>query len=86
MTQMGDFYLPDAFLRARHSTSLPPTNTTDEMEKLKEIRRDGIKALFNSLDMDGTLGSWRKRQKILPGQKTLTVGRMAHVLDSRTLS
>ena len=29
MTQMGDFYLPDAFLRARHSTSLPPTNTTE---------------------------------------------------------
>jgi hypothetical protein len=71
MSQMGEFYLPDTFLRARHGTSLPPINTTDEEEKLKEIRRDGIKALFNSLDMDGTLGSWRKRQKIPPGQKPL---------------
>ena len=68
---MGEYYLPNNFLRARHSTGLPPINTLDEEEKLKEIRRDGIKALFNSLDMDGSLGSWRTRQKIPVGQKPL---------------
>ena len=34
-------------------------------------RRDKIKALFNSLDMDGTLGAWRVRVGLRDGERPL---------------
>ena len=35
------------------------------------VRRERVKELFNSLDMDGTLAAWRARQGIAPGQRLL---------------
>ena len=34
-------------------------------------RRDRIKSLFNSLDMDGTVGAWRRRVGLAAGERTL---------------
>jgi len=35
-------------------------------------RRDKVKSLFNSLDMDGTVGAWRTRMGLVDGERTLT--------------
>ena len=32
-------------------------------------QRERVKALFNSLDMDGTLAAWRQRQGLAPGER-----------------
>ena len=34
-------------------------------------RRDRVKSLFNSLDMDGTVGAWRTRMGLVDGERTL---------------
>ena len=36
------------------------------------VRRERVKGLFNSLDMDGTLAAWRARQGIAPGERLMT--------------
>ena len=35
-------------------------------------RYDRVKALFNALDMDGTLGAWRARVGLRDGERPLT--------------
>ena len=61
MTIMGNYLLPDTFILGRNN--LPPPGEERDTE-IKSIRRDGMKALFNSLDMDGSYRGWRLRQGI----------------------
>ena len=58
MEQVGRYYLPDDWLRQDE-----PQASDDELVRM---RRERVKMLFNSLDMDGTLAAWRARQGIPP--------------------
>ena len=58
MEQVGRYYLPDDWLRQES-----PQATDAEHVRM---RRERVKMLFNSLDMDGTLAAWRVRQGIPP--------------------
>ena len=57
MTQMGEYLLPDTFILGRND--LPPPGSERDRE-IKSIRRDGMKALFNSLDVIDSVARARR--------------------------
>jgi len=63
MEKLGLFFLPDDFIASRD-------HTTDQQD-IRRTRRDNMKALFNSLDMDGSFEGWKRGQGIPQGTRML---------------
>ena len=63
MKRVGNYFLSDDLIRSRDGETDP--------QKITQIRRGNVKALFNSIDMDGSLEAWKRAQGIPSGSKPL---------------
>ena len=64
MQRVGNYFLSDDLIRSRDGETDP--------QKIIQIRRGNVKALFNSIDMDGSLEAWKRAQGIPSGTKPLS--------------
>ena len=70
MQRVGNYFLSDSFIRSRDGETDP--------QKIARIRRGNVKALFNSIDMDGTLEAWKHAQGIPTERRQASFGPLSH--------
>ena len=64
MQSVGNYFLSDDLIRLRDGETDP--------QKIERIRRGNVKALFNSIDMDGSLEAWKRAQGVPSGSRPLS--------------